>query len=91
MRAGCHRSIVDRQHLNVVWLEVPEAGDAGAATIRPALAALGGHATLTPASAAVRAAAEVFQPQPAPLARIAAGLREKFDPAGVLNPGRMGG
>ncbi|SEQ41749.1 glycolate oxidase FAD binding subunit [Loktanella sp. DSM 29012] len=31
-----------------------------------------------------------FQPQPAPLAAISAGLRAKFDPRGILNPGVMG-
>jgi glycolate oxidase FAD binding subunit len=33
----------------------------------------------------------VFHPQPAPLARIEAALRARFDPMGVLNPGRMDG
>jgi glycolate oxidase FAD binding subunit len=33
----------------------------------------------------------VFEPEPAPLAAISAGLRAKFDPAGILNPGRMRG
>ncbi len=33
----------------------------------------------------------VFHPEPAPVARISAGLRARFDPAGVLNPGRMTG
>lgn len=75
----------------LVWLLTAEAGDAGAAPIRAATADLGGHATLVRASAATRAATEVFQPQPAALARISAGLRAKFDPAGILNPGRMGG
>ncbi len=54
-------------------------------------AALGGHATLVRASAATRAALEVFEPEPETLARISAGLRAKFDPAGILNPGRMRG
>jgi glycolate oxidase FAD binding subunit len=74
----------------LVWLRIAETGDAGAEAIRAAVAALGGHATLVRASAATRAAVEVFQPRPGPVARIGAGLRAKFDPAGVLNPGRMG-
>ncbi len=73
----------------LVWLLVEEPGDAGAAAIRAQTARLGGHATLVRASAATRAAVEVFEPDPAPLARIAAGLRAKFDPHGILNPGRM--
>ncbi|MEM1299658.1 MAG: glycolate oxidase subunit GlcE [Pseudomonadota bacterium] len=74
----------------LVWLRVPEANDAGATLIRSETAARGGHATLMRASAATRAAVDVFQPEPAPLARNSEGLRSKFDPHGILNPGRMG-
>ncbi|MEO1472136.1 MAG: hypothetical protein AAFV86_24145, partial [Pseudomonadota bacterium] len=28
--------------------------------------------------------------QPGPVARLAEGLRQRFDPRGILNPGRMG-
>lgn len=73
----------------LVWLLMASEGDAGAAAIRDATRRLGGHAMLIRAPAAVRAAVDVFEPEPAPLARISAGLREKFDPAGILNPGRM--
>ncbi len=75
----------------LVWLLTAETGDAGAGAIRRETAALGGHATLVRASAATRAAIEVFEPEPETLARISAGLRAKFDPAGILNPGRMKG
>ncbi len=75
----------------LVWLLTAETGDAGAGPIRREIAALGGHATLVRASAATRAAVEVFEFEPETLARIAAGLRAKFDPAGILNPGRMRG
>jgi len=74
----------------LVWLRTAEDDDAGAATIRAETAKLGGHATLIRASAATRSAVAVFEPEPAPLAAISAGLRQKFDPAGILNPGRMG-
>ncbi|MDT8342902.1 MAG: glycolate oxidase subunit GlcE [Thermohalobaculum sp.] len=73
----------------LVWLCLPDTGDAGAAAIRAETARLGGHATLVRASAATRAAVEVFEPEPAVLARISAGLRAKFDPEGILNSGRM--
>jgi glycolate oxidase FAD binding subunit len=73
----------------LIWLLVEETGDAGAAVIRAQTGRLGGHATLVRASAATRAAIEVFEPEPAPLARVSAGLRAKFDPHGILNPGRM--
>jgi glycolate oxidase FAD binding subunit len=75
----------------LVWLLVEETGDVGAALIRQQLASLGGHATLIRASGAIRAAVEVFEPEPAPLAAISVGLRAKFDSAGILNPGRMRG
>jgi glycolate oxidase FAD binding subunit len=37
----------------------------------------------------VRAAVPVFQPLAEPLMRLTAGIKASFDPAGVLNPGRM--
>jgi glycolate oxidase FAD binding subunit len=73
----------------LVWLLVEEPGDAGAGAVRAATARLGGHATLVRSSAATRAAVEVFEPEPEALARVSAGLRAKFDPHGILNPGRM--
>jgi glycolate oxidase FAD binding subunit len=73
----------------LVWLAVPPSADAGAAAVRAAGAEAGGHATLIRAPYDVRAAAEVLQPQPAPLAALAQRLKDAFDPAGILNPGRM--
>ena len=72
-----------------VWLLTPEGGDAGASPIRAETAARGGHATLFRASEPLRAAVPVFEPEPAVLARLSAGLRQRFDPHGILNPGRM--
>ncbi len=71
----------------LVWLKVPEEGDAGAATIRGAVGALGGHATLIRAGEETRRAVPVFQPESAAVAAISTGLRRQFDPKGVLNPG----
>ena len=65
-------------------------GDAGAAAIRATLAGIGGHATLVRASAALRAAVPVFQPEAPAVALLSRGLRQKFDPRGILNPGLMG-
>jgi glycolate oxidase FAD binding subunit len=48
-----------------------------------------GHATLVRATDAERRATPPFHPEPAAVAALSAGLRAKFDPAGVLNPGRM--
>ncbi|SDN70802.1 glycolate oxidase subunit GlcE [Aureimonas jatrophae] len=73
----------------LVWLRM-EAG-ADEALVRGLVARHGGgHATLVRASVAERAATPVFQPQPAALAALSARLKHQFDPAGVLNPGRMG-
>jgi glycolate oxidase FAD binding subunit len=41
------------------------------------------------ADAAVRAGVEVFQPLEAGVAAISKRLKAAFDPAGILNPGRM--
>ena len=73
----------------LVWLACAEARDASAGTIRQLLAGFGGHATLIRASDAVRAAVPVFEPEPAPVAALGAGLKARFDPSGILNPGRM--
>jgi glycolate oxidase FAD binding subunit len=73
----------------LVWLALPATGDAGAALIRDALAAAGGHATLIRAPAAVRASVDVFHPEEAALAALTKRVKESFDLKGVLNPGRM--
>ena len=73
----------------LVWLAVAAAGDAGAATVRQAVAAEGGHATLLRAPGDIRAAVPVFQPPAPAVAALSARLKENFDPSGVLNPGRM--
>lgn len=73
----------------VVWLEVTAAGDAGAADIRRTLSTHGGHATLIRAEAEVRGSVEVFQPMSGPVERLTRGIKTAFDPAGILNPGRM--
>lgn len=58
--------------------------------LRAALAGIPGHATLVRGSRAALERWGAFPPEPAPVAALAAGLRAKFDPAGILNPGRMG-
>ncbi|MFO1106960.1 MAG: FAD-binding protein [Amaricoccus sp.] len=66
----------------LVWALVAEAFD-----LRGALAGLPGHATLIRAGEAAKARWGVFPPEAAPVAALAAGLRARFDPAGILNPG----
>lgn len=73
----------------LLWLAVPDAADAGAGAIRAALARPGGHATLIRADPGLRAAIPVFHPQAAPLARLTARVKDSFDPARILNRGRM--
>jgi glycolate oxidase FAD binding subunit len=73
----------------LIWLEVPESADAGASDIRRVIAQHGGHATLIRADAGVRAAIDVFQPLDPGLERLTRRLKAAFDPAGILNPGRM--
>jgi glycolate oxidase FAD binding subunit len=51
-----------------------------------AAAAVGGHATLFRHGSA---GADVFAPLPAPLLRLHQALKREFDPAGILNPGRL--
>lgn len=73
----------------LVWLEVLSTTDAGAADIRRVIAAHGGHATLIRAAPQVRGSVDVFQPlEPGP-ERLSRKLKAAFDPAGILNPGRM--
>ncbi|MEA2980639.1 MAG: glycolate oxidase binding subunit [Alphaproteobacteria bacterium] len=73
----------------LIWVALPPSHSAGAATIRRAAASTGGHATLVRATAATRAAVDVFEPQRGALAGVTKRVKESFDPKGVLNPGRM--
>lgn len=89
--AAAARRVVYDWSGGLVWLAVdPATPDAGAAAIRTAVrAAGGGHATLMRGPDALRRAVPVFEPQPAPVAALARRLKAEFDPAGILNPGRM--
>jgi glycolate oxidase FAD binding subunit len=62
----------------LVWLRMAPGAD-----LRSRLGAFDGHATL------VRGAGRVFHPEPAPVAALTAGLRQRFDPRGLFNPGLM--
>jgi glycolate oxidase FAD binding subunit len=73
----------------LVWVAMPFAGEPDATAIRGAVAALGGHATLVRAPAAVRASVEVFAPEEPAVRALGKRVKESFDPKGVLNPGRM--
>ena len=73
----------------LIWLALDPSDDAGAALVRRAVAAIGGHATLIRAPASTRAAINVFEPQDAAVAALTKRVKESFDPKDVLNPGRM--
>ncbi len=57
--------------------------------VRAALAGIPGHATLVRPADPAHPRWPVFPPEPGVPAALAAGLRARFDPHGILNPGRM--
>ncbi|MCX7644901.1 MAG: FAD-binding protein [Rhodobacteraceae bacterium] len=57
--------------------------------LRARMGAIGGHGTLVRAGPESRGRIPAFHPEPPALAALAAGLRRKFDPRGILNPGLM--
>jgi len=69
----------------LVWALMPAGRD-----IRPALSGIGGHATLVRASSETKARVAMLQPEPAPVAALSRGIRQKYDPRGILNAGLMG-
>jgi glycolate oxidase FAD binding subunit len=71
----------------LIWLELSPSDDGGSRRLRAAIRQ--GHATLIRAPARIRAAIEVFHPQPPALAALSARVKQAFDPKGILNPGRM--
>jgi glycolate oxidase FAD binding subunit len=73
----------------LIWLAIDATNDGAHETIRAAVDAVGGHATLTRAPSTLRAAVPVFHPQPEALAALTRRLKTSFDPNGILNPGRM--
>jgi glycolate oxidase FAD binding subunit len=67
------------------WLR----GELPAARVREVASAVGGHATLFRPGAGDLPADGVFTPLAAVPARLHLNLKRAFDPAGVLNPGRL--
>ncbi len=82
-RAGAEGAMFDWGG-GLVWLRMTPGTD-----LRARLGAFAGHATLVRGDDATRAKLAAFHPEPAPIARISRGLRERFDPRGLLNPGLM--
>jgi len=65
------------------------AGEIDAATIRAAAGTAGGHATLYRAPESLRCRVDPFTPLAPALLALHRRLKKVFDPAGILNPGRL--
>ncbi|MCZ8153972.1 MAG: FAD-binding protein [Rhodobacteraceae bacterium] len=78
-KAGAEAAVYDWGG-GLVWLRMAAGVD-----LRARLGAFQGHATRVRGEGPVPA----FQPEPATVAALSAGLRAKFDPRGVFNPGLM--
>lgn len=73
----------------LIWLQCAPSADAGTNEVRRVVAEIGGHATLMRADPALRSSIDVFQPLSPGVMKLTTKLKEIFDPAGILNPGRM--
>ena len=89
LTAGTGASVFYDWGGGLIWLTMDATPDAGHETVRQAVGAAGGHATLVRAGADVRNRVPVFEPQTGALREITARIKEGFDPKGILNPGRM--
>ncbi|MEM9577533.1 MAG: FAD-binding protein [Pseudomonadota bacterium] len=68
----------------LIWILTPADVD-----LRQRLGQFDGHATLVRASAETRRRLGTFHPEAPGVARLTAGLRQRFDPRGILNAGLM--
>lgn len=68
----------------LVWARVAPGTD-----LRQRLTGFTGHATLVRAATETRGAIPSFHPEPPAVAALSKGLRAKFDPKGLFNPGIM--
>ena len=72
----------------LVWMRME--ADPEADLLRRFVKALGGgHTTLIRAPASARAAISAFHPEEEAVALLSRRVKESFDPAGILNPGKM--
>lgn len=69
----------------LIWARVPEGTD-----LRARLGRFDGHATLVRASEETVRALGRFQPESSGIQALTKGIRARFDPRGILNPGLMG-
>lgn len=73
----------------LLWLELPPSSDASVTELRRVLAEFEADSMLMRAPRPVRSSIEVFHPLPLTKMNLVRALKKAFDPAGVLNPGRM--
>ncbi len=73
----------------LIWLSCDNQSLDAAKLIRLAAVKFQGHARLERAPLELRASLDVFQPLSAPLMKLTAGIKKSFDPASILNSGRM--
>ena len=82
-RADARRTLYDWGG-GLIWI-----GCAPGTDLRARLGDFDGHATLVRAGEGTRRAIPPFAPPSTPIAGLSAGLRARFDPRGILNPGLM--
>ncbi len=75
----------------LIWIRVDDICTARASEIRNVISSCGGHATLVRAGDELRRKTPAFHPQIKRIADLSRSIRNKFDPAGILNPGRLNG
>jgi len=73
----------------LVWIACSDPPETSTASIRSVVGSLGGHATLFRAPEHIRLSTDVFDPPAVPVMALSRKLKEAFDPAGILNPGRL--
>ncbi len=83
-RLEAHQTLLDWGG-GLIWARVPKGTDP-----RARLGAFQGHATLVRAEAETAAVLGRFQPESAGVQALTQGLRARFDPRGLFNPGLMG-
>lgn len=73
----------------LIWSGTDTGAGEMVTSMHEAAARLGGHTTVVKAPEDVRRAMPSFQPENETIAALSKGLRAKFDPRGILNPGVM--
>ena len=73
----------------LIRLQTAPSADAGASEVERVVAETGGYATLIRADASLRGSVNVFQQLSPGVMALTRKLKDSFDPAGILNPGRM--